>query len=64
MMHGLTNLKICFCMFYVCCWLFQVFFSSFLCFPYNERFDCSVSALVVNYGTELQYSVTTHIYFN
>jgi len=51
-------------MFYVCCWLFQVFFSSFLCFPYNERFDCSVSALVVNYGTELQYSVTTHIYFN
>ena len=36
----------------------------FLCFPCYGRFGCSVSTLVVKYGTELECSVTTHIYFN
>jgi len=36
----------------------------FLCFSFSGRFGCSVSTLVVKYGTELECSDTTHIYFN
>jgi hypothetical protein len=43
---------------------FKYFSLAFLCFPFNRSFGCSVSTLTVKYGTELQRSVTTHIYLN
>jgi hypothetical protein len=48
----------------LCLWVVISSIFLFLCFPYNERFGCSVSILVIKFGTELQCSVTARIYFN